>query len=76
MKELFAGKTLIIITHRLHFLDLADWVILVEDGRMVEEGTPADLRDRGGAFARYVEHEPVAAEPLPISAASEHGRAH
>jgi ATP-binding cassette subfamily B protein len=50
-------RTLMIITHRLHFLDLADWVIMIDGGRMVEEGTPADLKSRAGAFVTFLAHE-------------------
>jgi len=51
------GRTLIIITHRLHFLDLADWAILIRDGQMQEEGAPGELRQRGGAFFEFVSRQ-------------------
>jgi len=43
-------RTLLIITHRLHFLKLSDWVVFIRDGRMVEEGTLDDLMAVKGAF--------------------------
>jgi ABC-type multidrug transport system fused ATPase/permease subunit len=52
--RLRAGRTLMIITHRLHFLDLADWVIFIRDGRLVDEGTPEALLAEGSAFRAFV----------------------
>ena len=47
-------RTLLVITHRLHFLDLADWVVFVVDGRVVEEGPPQELSSKQGAFHNFV----------------------
>ena len=44
------GKSTIIITHRLSAVAHADWVIVVEEGRIVEEGTPQDLMAKQGWF--------------------------
>jgi ABC-type multidrug transport system fused ATPase/permease subunit len=30
------------------------WVVVLEDGRIVEQGAPADLLARGGSYAHYV----------------------
>ncbi len=46
-------KTVLIITHRLHFLDLADWVVFLKDGMVVEEGTPEALLQRQGQFHEF-----------------------
>lgn len=45
------GRTTVVITHRLALAQRADRVVLLEGGRVVEQGTPADLLARGGAFA-------------------------
>ncbi|MEW5794828.1 MAG: ABC transporter ATP-binding protein [Candidatus Zixiibacteriota bacterium] len=47
-------RTLLIITHRLNFLDLADWVILVEDGRAIAQGSPEELLAESEAYRRFV----------------------
>ncbi|HEX3621152.1 MAG TPA: ABC transporter ATP-binding protein [Acidimicrobiales bacterium] len=47
---LLAGRTAVIIAHRLSTLDIADRVLVVDAGRIVEDGAPADLRTSGGAF--------------------------
>ncbi|EHR38377.1 ABC transporter ATP-binding protein [Facklamia languida] len=44
------GKSTIIITHRLSAVAHADWIIVVEEGRIVEEGTPQDLMAKEGWF--------------------------
>jgi ATP-binding cassette subfamily B protein len=54
LAEMRIGRTMILITHRLHFLEMADWVILVSDGRVVEEGTPSELYDRQGAYYHFI----------------------
>lgn len=45
-----AGKTNIIVTHRLSAVNHADWVLVLEDGAIVEEGKPADLLALGGWY--------------------------
>ncbi|MFJ4209771.1 ABC transporter ATP-binding protein [Paenarthrobacter sp. NPDC089675] len=47
-----SGRTAIIIAHRLSTVETADRVLVVHDGRIVEDGTPAELISGGGRFAR------------------------
>ncbi|MFT4215867.1 MAG: ABC transporter ATP-binding protein [Micropruina sp.] len=52
LRTLLAGRTALIIAHRLSTLDITDRVLVVEDGRIVDDGTPAELLAKGsGAFA-------------------------
>lgn len=48
--DFFAGACLISSVHRLHLLDRFDQVILMEGGRVVDRGTPAELNARCGTF--------------------------
>ncbi|HKF00240.1 MAG TPA: ABC transporter ATP-binding protein [Actinomycetes bacterium] len=51
LRRLRQGRTTIIIAHRLSTVAHADRIAVIEDGRVVETGTPAALRARGGRFA-------------------------
>jgi len=57
------GRTLLIITHRLHFIDLADWVVFVENGTVIDEGKPDDLAHRCGPYCEFLERETALALP-------------
>lgn len=46
------GRTTVVITHRLAMAQRATRVLVLEGGRIVEEGAPAELLGRGGAFAK------------------------
>ncbi|MDB5492802.1 MAG: ABC-type multidrug transport system, ATPase and permease component [Phenylobacterium sp.] len=52
MEELMVGRTTIVIAHRLSTIRGADRILVFENGRVVEEGTHADLVEHGGAYAR------------------------
>ncbi|MGN6405139.1 ABC transporter ATP-binding protein [Sinomonas sp.] len=45
------GRTAIIIAHRLSTVEIADRVLVMDGGRIVEDGTPEDLIRGGGRFA-------------------------
>jgi len=53
LKDGLKGRTRILVTHALHFLDMVDYVYVVEEGRIREQGRFADLMGGGGAFARF-----------------------
>ncbi|OFI37178.1 ABC transporter [Arthrobacter sp. SW1] len=46
-----AGRTAIIIAHRLSTVESADRVLVIHDGEVVEDGSPAELISGGGRFA-------------------------
>jgi len=46
-----AGRTALIIAHRLSTVEIADRVLVFHDGRIVEDGSPAELIAGGGRFA-------------------------
>jgi ATP-binding cassette, subfamily C, bacterial CydC len=51
LNRLMAGRTSIVIAHRLGTIRRADLVLVLDGGRLVEAGPPADLLARDGAFA-------------------------
>ena len=50
--RLSKGRTTIVIAHRLATIKNADRIALVENGRIVEEGTHRELMDLGGGYAK------------------------
>ncbi len=57
LNHIRTGRTLVIITHRLHFLELADWVVFVDKGTVLAEGTPEDLREGCPAYLEFIQRE-------------------
>jgi ABC-type multidrug transport system fused ATPase/permease subunit len=51
LQTLLADRTAVIIAHRLTTVEIADRVVVVDDGRIVEDGAPADLIGGDGRYA-------------------------
>jgi subfamily B ATP-binding cassette protein HlyB/CyaB len=51
MRRICAGRTVVIIAHRLAAVRGADRILTIEAGRVTEDGTHADLLRRGGRYA-------------------------
>lgn len=55
MRSNFKGKTVLLITHRLSVLEVMDRVIYMEEGKVVEDGSPEQLKEKNGKYAAMVE---------------------
>jgi ATP-binding cassette subfamily B protein len=51
LQSLLADRTALIIAHRLSTVEIADRVLVMEAGRVVEDGSPTDLVTGTGHFA-------------------------
>lgn len=55
LSRLLAGKTVLVIAHRMRTVEAADKIVVLADGQVAEEGTPAELMEKEGLFHRMVE---------------------
>ena len=53
IKNHFKDKTILMITHRLSIIDIADKIIVMENGKIIEEGSFKELIDKKGTFYRF-----------------------
>ncbi len=54
LSRLLAGKTVIVIAHRMRTVENADKIVVLKDGVVAEQGASAQLKAAGGEFARMV----------------------
>ena len=56
LSELLQDKTVLVIAHRMRTVDNADKIVVLEDGRVAEQGSPAELREKPeGEYRRMLE---------------------
>jgi ATP-binding cassette, subfamily B, multidrug efflux pump len=62
LHEFMARRTSIVIAHRLSTTRSADWVVVMDEGRIVEQGTHANLLKAGGPYTRVYRRQLLAQE--------------
>ena len=62
LSRLLAGRTVIVIAHRMRTVMAADKVVVLDEGRVVEQGSPQELLAANGLFARMVRLQTESAE--------------
>ena len=71
LEVLLAGRTSIIIAHRLSTIINADRIIVMEKGKIIEEGTHQSLLAQGGKYSKlykqYFEHQSLDWHPVNIA---------
>ena len=53
--SLLKGRTSVVIAHRLSTIHNADQIIVVDHGRIAEQGTHTSLMERNGIYAKLIE---------------------
>ena len=54
LSQLLVGKTVMVIAHRMRTVEQADKIVVLDHGRVVEQGSPQELMTADGEFARMV----------------------
>jgi len=57
LDEMMQGKTVIAIAHRLSTIAAMDRLIVMDEGRIIEQGTHAQLLEKNGTYARLWQHQ-------------------
>jgi ATP-binding cassette subfamily B protein len=57
LDELAAGRTVIAVAHRLSTLRNFDRIVVMQDGRIIDQGTPGALARRPGPYRDLLRHQ-------------------
>ena len=61
-------RTLVTVAHRMHAAQISDWVLVLDQGQLIEQGHPRDLAVSDGPYRRLLEAELLQSAPAGRSA--------
>ncbi|NLI27510.1 MAG: ATP-binding cassette domain-containing protein, partial [Acetobacter sp.] len=59
LERLMVGRTVIAVAHRLSTLQDFDRIVVMQNGRIVEDGSPADLEQNSGPYREFLERQAI-----------------
>ena len=62
LSRLLAGKTVLVIAHRMRTVAGADHIVVLKDGKVAQQGSPQELMAEGGLFRHMVELQSESAQ--------------
>ena len=65
LEAVVAGRTTFVIAHRLSTIEKADRIFVIDEGKIVEEGTHKTLLEKQGFYAQLHAHDEIAGEASP-----------
>lgn len=72
LRNALRGRTSLVVSHRLAAVREADWIVVLEDGAIVDQGTHEDLMRRGGRYRDLLHRQQLEAElETPAGATAE-----
>lgn len=54
LSRLLQGKTVLVIAHRMRTVEAADKIVVLDKGKVVEEGNPAELKEKEGSVFKHM----------------------
>jgi ATP-binding cassette subfamily B protein len=70
LREVLPGRTVLVVAHRVSTVAAADFVVVLDRGRVIERGTHAELLERGGVYAELERLQRLEEEVEAVPAAA------
>jgi len=70
LDAVFRGRTVIVVSSRVSAVRGADWILVLDEGRLAEQGRHEELLARGGLYARLAHEQERAQREAPLEGAA------